>query len=413
MYTTGIGRTDVGLVRHRNEDVFHVDDALGLYLVCDGMGGHGAGDVAAAAAAAGFSRRVEEQRRAVDRVRAGDAGPETLASLAVSATLGACSDVYRLAQTRAGCQGMGCTLTAVLVAGSKAVLAHVGDSRLYLVRDGIPHQLTTDHTLGAVLRRSRFFRKEAVNPKRFEHVLTRAVGTQESVEVDSLVFDVMPGDRLLLCSDGLTDHVGDPLVLADQLGADDLDVIPDELIRLANAAGGRDNVTAVLVHVDAEEARRPIEVRLATDVHVRLGTLRSVFLFEDLSLAHTVRVLNGCRLLTLSRGETLLPFGGCDSSVVIVVEGRIAVVRPGVDKRHLLAGDHWGETALLHPRPSDHALVAATDSRVLVLDRDGFLALARSRPHLGVALLERLGGRLSRLAARQGSEEGGRVRQAA
>jgi len=301
---------------------------------------------------------------------------------------------------------MGSTLTAVLIGGGKGLLVHVGDSRLYLLRDRIPHQLSTDHTLAAVLRRSRMFRAEDVDPKRFEHVLTRSVGTHESVEVDSLVFDVMPGDRLLLCSDGLTDMVKDPSVLAESLGGDDFDGVPDELVRLALSGGGADNVTALVVRVDAEEAQRPVEVRLATDVSMRLDALRAIFLFEDLPLAATARVLNACRLVALARGDTLQHHGAESSSITIVVEGRLSRLEPGVERRDLGPGDHLGDTTRRHSPPDRGVLVATKPSNVLVREREGFLKLVRGRPELGVALLERLATHLSRVAACSGSAQG-------
>jgi len=242
MRVTAVGRTDVGRTRHgkANEDSYHVGDSA--FAVADGMGGHLAGEIASALAL--------EPLTALDgRVYADSTAALTALRDAVAA---ANEQVVAKAHGDASYRGMGTTLTAVMVEGRRAHLAHVGDSRGYLLRDGVFSQLTTDHTLvQRLIDEGRLTSEEAAHhPQR--SVITRAIGVEDSVTVDAMTLDLKAGDRILLCSDGLSGPVTDEAI-AKILSQDDLERIPDDLIDAANDAGGPDNVTAVVISFDALE----------------------------------------------------------------------------------------------------------------------------------------------------------------
>ncbi len=226
--------TDVGRVREHNEDSYLAQDRL--FAVADGMGGHRGGEVASRIAVDALARHGGSDH-------AGLAGAIREANQAVLAR--ASRDPEKL-------RGMGTTLTA-LVAGDGAVhLAHVGDSRAYILRDGELTQLTEDHTLvqRMVTEGSLSPEEAEVHPQR--SVLVRALGVEADLEVDEVFREVRAGDRLLLCSDGLTDLIAD----ADIRGLLDVDsrrLAVTGLVRAALDAGGRDNVTCVVADlVDAE-----------------------------------------------------------------------------------------------------------------------------------------------------------------
>ncbi len=237
MKVQAIGRTDVGRVRDANEDAFLVGDSS--FAVADGMGGHLAGEVASATALGPvkdldgrvFSDSVDATAALRDAV--------VMANRAV-VDKSAAAPSYR---------GMGTTLTAVMVEGRRAHIAHVGDSRAYLLRDGVFSQLTTDHTLvQRLIDEGRLSEEEAANhPQR--SVITRAIGVEAEIDVDAMTLELQPDDRLLLCSDGLTGPVSDEAI-ARLLGGRDLDRIPDDLIDAANDAGGPDNITTVVLAFD-------------------------------------------------------------------------------------------------------------------------------------------------------------------
>ncbi|MFP4635251.1 MAG: Stp1/IreP family PP2C-type Ser/Thr phosphatase [Nitriliruptoraceae bacterium] len=236
---TAAGSTDVGQVREGNEDALLIRD--GLFAVADGMGGHLAGEVASATALqlledslAGRIFQDSESARAALR--------ETV--------LEANRTVADLAEENPDYRGMGTTLTAAMVEGRRVHLAHVGDSRGYLLRDGQLQQLTDDHTLVQhLVDEGQITAAEAeTHPQR--SIITRAIGVGEDVEVDTFTLELRPGDQLLLCSDGLTGVVEDEDIAARLRSDQPAQAVVDGLIDLANAAGGPDNITVLLLRYE-------------------------------------------------------------------------------------------------------------------------------------------------------------------
>lgn len=227
--------TDIGRVREGNEDSYLVDPPL--YAVADGMGGHRGGEVASHLAL----ETVEELSRA---------GRGTLADQVRQANRA----VYEKSQQDRAVTGMGTTLTVVKVVDAAVLLAHVGDSRAYLLRAGALRKLTDDHTLvNRMVKAGEITTDEAeVHPHR--NVLTRALGTEPEVQVDVDEVALLDGDRLLLCSDGLFGMVNEDQIQAILESEPDPQKAADRLVRAANRAGGIDNITVVVVDAHEDEA---------------------------------------------------------------------------------------------------------------------------------------------------------------
>ncbi len=221
-------RSDIGRVREGNEDSYLIDPPL--FAVADGMGGHQGGEVASQMAL----ETIEELYRA---------GTGSLADQVREAN----QAVFAAAQQDQAVTGMGTTLTAVMIGDAGVQLAHVGDSRAYLLRVGQMRQLTSDHTLvGRMIEAGEITPAEAeVHPHR--NVLTRALGTEPVVEVDEELVALMDGDRLLLCSDGLFGMVAEDQIQAICEAEPDPQKVADRLIKAANRAGGVDNITVVVL----------------------------------------------------------------------------------------------------------------------------------------------------------------------
>ena len=232
------GRTDPGRVRRRNEDAFVLDPPL--FAVADGMGGAQAGEVASRLAAAAFREYHEADRLAPN---------ERLQAIIQEAN----RRIYERARADSDASGMGTTLTAALLIGGRLTVGHVGDSRAYRIRNDELEQLTEDHSLvGDLMRSGRLTPEEAdAHPQR--SVITRALGTDPEVSVDTLTVDTEPGDLFLLCSDGLTTMVTDEDILRILSAAPTLDAAARELVRAANTGGGEDNVTVVIFGVESDE----------------------------------------------------------------------------------------------------------------------------------------------------------------
>jgi len=385
----GIGATDTGRTRERNEDSLLVDNELGLFIVCDGMGGHAAGEVASSMTVETVASRIRSEPALIERVRSGLEPHAALARLADEAVRRASEEVHRMATSRGEYAGMGTTLTLLIVAGRRAVMAHVGDTRLYLHRGGRIHRLSNDHTMVEELVRGRVMSPEEARKSAHAHVLTRAVGVQPSVVVDTLVLDLMAGDQFLLCSDGLTEHLDDEALLDRWAG--DLESMPDELVAAANAAGGRDNITVVAVSVDEEETLAPAVAEVRPGVDVRLDALAATFLFRDLRLAQLQRVANLCEVASLGPGEVLFTDGEIGSGLAVALDGRLEVADASGVRGQIAGGECAGAPFLLEPRRAGATVRAIEPTRVLLISRERFQGLAAKRPWLGLELVRRVG----------------------
>lgn len=239
-------RSDVGRVREGNEDAYVADAPI--FVVADGMGGHAAGDVASATAVDVIKERASEAK--VD-------DPATLSTLLREANRA----IWEKARDDPSLRGMGTTCTLVMIDGGRGEVAHVGDSRAYLLRDGDLSQLTEDHTLvGRMVKEGRLRKEEAEHhPQR--NIITRVLGIDADVEVDLAPIELAAGDRLLLTSDGLTSMVGAAPIQEVLRREADPQSAADRLVDLANDAGGDDNITVVVIDVtdsdDEEAARAP------------------------------------------------------------------------------------------------------------------------------------------------------------
>lgn len=251
MRITSCGMTDVGVKRTNNEDNYLVNDELQLFVVCDGMGGHAGGEFASAIAV----NTIEEVLASVE-LRPEELGEEgeddpverVREKLRYAIRL-AGKRIYDKAQAEPGYKGMGTTALALLVDGSNAYMAHVGDSRGYLIREGRIEQLTEDHSLVNEKIKAGLLTPEEAKTHKLKNIITRSLGYMEDVEIDISVQAVRTSDRFLLCSDGLSG-----LVEAAEMGEMALDHGPQEacrrLIELACDRGGDDNISVVIARVD-------------------------------------------------------------------------------------------------------------------------------------------------------------------
>lgn len=229
-------KSHVGLVRELNEDTVLVDEDQGIYILADGMGGHKAGEVASLLAATALRDALEHQTPSLEQLQKGFRQANTA--------------VYQRQLKDSALSGMGTTMTALWDDGDHLLLGHVGDSRAYLYLNGRLRQISEDHSVVGEMVRSGALTEEAAFHHPYRNVITRAVGTDETVRVDVMRLLKSPGSRWLLCSDGLTDLVRDPEIaeaLADHSGKD----AAERLVELALMNGGKDNVSVLLLEVDA------------------------------------------------------------------------------------------------------------------------------------------------------------------
>lgn len=251
-----VSRTDVGVVRENNQDSLLTEPALGLFVVADGMGGRAGGEVASSLAV----ETIKEEIAARFHEMAG-AELHSRDIIMRQAINSACLTIYSRSLELPHLRGMGTTTTLLWLPvkspdapptakPARACVAHVGDSRCYLLRAGLLYQLTSDHSLFQEKVRAGVLHPEAPTAQQLKSVITRCVGYQEDEEVDVLNFEPFRGDRFLLCSDGLSNKITEK-EMADLMMEDDLQWVAEHMTELAKERGGEDNITVILIALDS------------------------------------------------------------------------------------------------------------------------------------------------------------------
>jgi serine/threonine protein phosphatase PrpC len=248
------GVTDVGRVRANNEDCFQIVAPLNLFVLSDGMGGEAHGEIASAMAVETVVKHCLEADANPAAEVIGEVQPNWSARtkhLATAVRL-ANANIFKSAEENPDQHGMGATLTAVWIDGAKLSVAHVGDSRAYLLRGGSLLQLTRDHSLVAEQVRRGILTAAEAEESDMQSVLLRALGAQAEIEVDAEEHTLFPRDVLLLCSDGLTRMVTEPEIAGTLQAETDPARAAEKLIALANERGGPDNITVVIVRLEKD-----------------------------------------------------------------------------------------------------------------------------------------------------------------
>ncbi len=246
--------TDPGMVRSHNEDSVAADPAHGLVVLADGMGGYNAGEVASGMATTVITTEIQQL---LAKVKPYDIDPESnkvvAGQLVREQVMKANASIYHAAQSQPQYAGMGTTLVVCLFYDNKALVAHLGDSRLYRMRDGALKQITRDHSLLQEQIDSGLITAEQAKHAQHKNLVTKALGIDPTVEPEIREYETRPGDIYLLCSDGLCDMVddGDISMTLEALGAN-LKLAAQQLVQMANDNGGKDNVSVILVRVQRE-----------------------------------------------------------------------------------------------------------------------------------------------------------------
>lgn len=379
--------TDQGQQREHNEDNYLVDKNLNLFVVADGMGGHAAGEVASSLCVRRVRDAVSENRDIIKKYdEGGGADRKDVLRVLEHAVQAACSAIYERAQQQPEKRGMGTTCSLLLLAGDRGFIAHVGDSRVYLMRQSQIHQLSEDHSLiNELARRGKLDPKDIDKSpyKNFKNAVTRAVGVYESVEVDTLDFDVLPGDRFLLCSDGLHHYFESDETISGILREADAKDATQRFVDLANDGGGHDNITSVVVQVGESEE----ESQRAQEVTLKLEVLRKMPIFRYLDYKELVRVMNITQVRDYNDNESVVRENDPGDELYIILDGKIRLHKDEAFITYLQRGDHFGEMALVESAPRSASGTAEGPARMLVIRRNEFYEIIRLRTQLSVKIL--------------------------
>jgi serine/threonine protein phosphatase PrpC/CRP-like cAMP-binding protein len=382
--------TDVGCRREHNEDAVFCDPEHGLFIVADGVGGQAAGEVASALAVESIAEAGDLLHHLVMRYaeKPGRMTRNMVLEGLDEVVQQASERVYNEAEIR-GQRGMSTTLVVMVTGGGAAFLAHVGDSRAYLIRNGKAEQLTDDHSMVNELIRGGYLKEADAARSPYRNVITRAVGHAPTVQPDVLSTDILPGDRILLCSDGLTDPVPHDL-MAELAAIPTIGHATRQLIDAALERGGPDNISALLVDPEASPQ--------ADAAAARARVLEELFLFEDLPFHARLRVGRICEEIFATPDQPLVTEAHPGRAMYVVVQGNAIVSHQGVELARLGPGEHFGELSLADALPRSATVTANGFCSLIAIYREHLEEFCRREPELGNQLLWKLlrtvGGRL-------------------
>lgn len=403
MRVLACGLSDVGNVRAHNEDTILVRPEFGLYLVCDGVGGHLGGKTASQTAAQVIETELQKHKEFIQRLRSRSSAItlstselQQLQRMVETAIEAACLQVYQRGHSDAALRGMATTVDLVLTVGEYAILGHVGDSRVYLVRSGKLHQLTEDHSVASEMAKQGMIPAAAIKQSPYAHVLSRAVGFESAVQVDTLAAELMPGDVFVLCSDGFHDYLtaGDPEKLFKGFPKNDteLKAFTTTLIAHAKSRGGKDNISAITLAVYSSEPR-DVEV---TDPHLqrprpsaelKVEVVRNIPLFQHLSYSEIVKVLQISEQKHFEPGTLIFKEGEPGKEMLVTLSGNVDVLRKGVHLTTRGRGTVMGEMSVIDLAPRSASVKATSATDVLLISRERLFTLLRAEPRLAVKLL--------------------------
>jgi serine/threonine protein phosphatase PrpC len=356
----GWASTDVGKVRRNNEDAFLYAADLGLFAVADGMGGHAGGEVASRMA-------VDLLRAAADTIPDARfledgslAGREAILDWLYDTVRNINLQIHTRSQSDPALGGMGCTLEVAVFRSNGVFLAHVGDSRTYLLREGSLYRLTEDHTLEQLLLTRDGLAPEEAARHPHKGALVRAIGPGAAVEPDTMFYEVGPGDVLLQCSDGLHGMVSDAEI-QETLLAETPAKAPRALVAAALDGGGRDNVTPLVVAVQRCSVAAPVLVGSQR----ALGAMAASPLFATFAPSELVRLQKLAAARTFKTGAVMVAQGRIAPALSLVLSGTFTFLHDEQVVGQGGAGDHFGELGLVD---ASSAVTAVAESDVTVLE---------------------------------------------
>lgn len=374
-----------GRRRSNNEDAYLIDRQLGLYIVCDGMGGHAAGEVASSMAVdivhASLKKIVTTKPPRVDTFE----GRQLLRKQIAQAVFEAGQRIFQAGKSNPKQKGMGTTITLCLLISNKAFIGHVGDSRCYLLRNQRTHQLTEDHTFFNEVKKTSGLEAAQKAVQRIPNALSRALGAQPAVQVDTLELDLFPGDKIILCSDGLSGYLDDNNVDIQAFQTDTpLAELPQKFVHFANQMGGKDNITVAVLQVAAQGGKDANKIRSS------MAALRHLQLFQQLDYTEHIQLFNAFTMQEYPSGEVLIHEGAQGDALFVLVQGNVRVMRNGQMMARLEPGNHFGEMALVDNSPRSATVVAEGACLLLRMSRADFDKLIQQKPVLGVRLMRNL-----------------------
>jgi protein phosphatase len=396
--------SDKGMVRHNNEDYCLVDTGLKLFIVCDGVSGEPAGDVASKVAAEAFRKHIKGNVQFL----------KTISSLKVEELLAdaasfAAKSVYDMAHENSSYLGMSTTLDALWIVGDRAFIAHIGDGAIYQLESNRLIGLTIEHNFKAFLMQSRGCTEDEALKSPYAHTLERVLGKQPFSRIDIASYELESGDFFLLCTDGLRSG----LTVSDieqQIvkGKNKFDTLARTLIELHNKTGGNDNATVIAVQVGEAQGASTEKDTSAPSRSQKEDKMRQVDFFKSLDKQDISKLLSLSKLLTVHSGSDLMKEGEVPDRFWVLLNGEVDFFRKGKSKPYNSSGPGvcLGEGAIFGKERRNSTVRASTDLQVLEFNKSDLDILfmkdrdfaARVFASIGSILMDKLSGLVSKLS---------------
>jgi len=385
MHIKAWSRTDLGCVRENNEDSHLLDVDHGIFVVADGVGGSSGGEIASQKLVAHIRACAPEL---ADLARLGnplfdrDHRERVFAEL-LHRVQEANGIIYEIGKEVDPMRPPATTCDVVLLTDQAAFIAHVGDSRVYLLRGAEIFRITEDHTFAEQLRQEEIDDAEML--ERYRNVLTRSIGGRPQVDVDALFIDLQPGDRLLMCSDGLTDYLGGAELLEFASRKNGPELL-EEFIEAAKTSGGKDNITVVLTEVEGV-ADATVRDTASFDTLKQVDILGNIALFRGLGVRDLLKIMRIVYEVSCEDGQTVEERDGEERCLYIVADGEVELLVEGVRIAQLQKGQHFGEFALVSDEPRTTQARCKGETLLLAVPAHRFRSVVSEDPAVGNTLL--------------------------
>ncbi|MBN1669907.1 MAG: cyclic nucleotide-binding domain-containing protein [Kiritimatiellae bacterium] len=385
------GETDIGMVRQTNEDSLLVhappDSDVALIVVADGVGGSRGGDVASKMLVENVRAEFEAVRDRFAKYTAARDRKLRFPLLRLLRKIMA-STTYKIFSAAAAHReyaGMSTTAVVLILANEGAFIAHAGDSRAYLVRDGWIYRLTEDHTLTSEQLASGKISPAEADTHQEGHILTRSIGAEPKSEIDTVFLRVQPHDRFLLCSDGLHAYITGNELRDLSSETRDPERLVQYLIGEAKRRGSQDNITLAVAEPLSEQRARP-EMAL----HAKIKFLRRLVLFDDLSDYEILHLLRIIYTQKRAKGEHIIREGEEGDELFVLVDGTAGVTLKGRTLSAIGPGGHFGEMSLTENVTRSATVTALSDVTLLTIKQSDFMRILKDDPPLATKLLLKL-----------------------
>lgn len=376
-------QTDTGKKRDHNEDFYDFDEALGLYVVCDGMGGHAAGEVASELTCKTIVKCLKDKQKVFKSFT--DSSDLTKRKRIVEILNDAISEsnkaVYDLSQADASKRGMGTTLALALFTKAGLFVAHVGDSRAYLVRQERVIPLTEDHSLVNEMIRAGVIKKEQAMNHPQGNVITKAIGIQEAINADVLFYEIVEGDIFFLSTDGLHDYLEARDILSIMDG-NQINILANEFVRFANQKGGKDNITCICLQYGNKGAppAHPSTITVTT----KIETLKKIPLFSSLNFKEMAQILEITQVRNIKDNTEIITEGTIGEDMFIILKGTVEILSGGIKVNELRPGQYFGEMSLIDKSPRSATVRTQGDCKMMRLTRSELFPLLKKDSKVGL-----------------------------